>query len=173
MSGLLVLGFALLIAGIWLLRRAGAMRRETGLPTGRVVSVDESGWAAPARSLFSHRHRLTGRPDYLVRQRRETIPVEVKPGRRADHPYAGDMLQLGAYCLLVEEALGRTPSHGLLKYANGVFRVDYTPGLRNAVLESVSAIRRDGLARDVEISHNEPRRCRACGVRDSCDERLA
>jgi len=172
-TGLLALGVALLLAGIWLLRRAGALRRETGLPTGRVVSVDESGWASPARPLFSHRHRLTGRPDYLVRQRRETIPVEVKPGRRADRPYAGDMLQLGAYCLLVEEVVGRAPSHGLLKYANDVFRVDYTPALRKAVLESVSAIRRDGVARYVEISHNEPRRCQACGVRNSCEERLA
>jgi len=173
MSGLFVLGVVLLFAGVWLLRRADTLRRDTGLPAGRVVSVDESGWAAPSRPLFSERYRLTGRPDYVVQHRRETIPVEVKPGRRAGHPYDGDILQLGAYCLLVEETTGRAPSHGLLKYASGVFRVDYTLALRRIVLEEVAAIRRDRSAQYVGISHQDTRRCRACGVRDSCDERLA
>lgn len=173
MSAPLVLAVALLAIGLWLLRRAGIMRRRTGLPAGRVVSVDESGWAAPGRPLFSQRYRLTGRPDYLVRGRRETIPVEVKPGRTANKPYEADILQLGAYCLLVEEALGQAPSHGLLKYRTGTFRVDYTEALRAAVMETISAIRRDNKARHVGISHDDARRCRACGVRDSCDERLA
>ncbi len=173
MSEPLVLAVALLVIGLWLLRRAGAMRRRTGLPPGRVVSVDESGWAAMERPLFSQRYRLTGRPDYLVRERRETIPIEVKPGRTASKPYEADILQLGAYCLLVEEAHGRAPSHGLLKYQTGTFRVDYAEALRAAVVETVSEIRRDKKARHVGISHDDARRCRACGVRDSCNERLA
>jgi len=173
MGGLIALGLVFLAIGIWLLRRADALRRGTGLPAGQVVAVDESGWAAPTRPLFSRRYRLTGRPDYLVRQGADTVPVEVKPRRRALRPYDSDVLQVGAYCLLVEETVGRAPSYGLLKYASGVFRVDYTPALRQAVVSAIAEIRQARSARHVGISHQDERRCQACGVRDWCDERLA
>jgi CRISPR-associated exonuclease Cas4 len=166
---------ALLLAGlgIWLLARAGAAHRQTGLPVGRVTYVDTGAWDRCERPLFSGRHRLTGRPDYLVQGRQDVIPVEVKSGAAPEQPYQAHLLQLAAYCLLVEEQEGRAPPYGILKYDDQAFEVDYSPALRAELLDILAGIRGDLRARDVHRSHDEPGRCRGCGYRDRCEQRLA
>ncbi len=156
---------------VLLLRGAGARQRQAGLPRGRVVYRDTIG--EPARSLFSNRHRLAGRPDYLIQERGRVSPVEVKPGRTAPEPYASDVLQLGAYCLLVEETEHRRPPHGYLRYADRTFEIPYTDEWRDAVLNALADIRRDLRAADVAPNHADPARCRACGFRDDCGKSLA
>lgn len=159
--------------GLWLFIRSGAARRETGLPLGRVTYVDTGAWDRCERPLFSNRHALTGRPDYLVRFREGVIPVEVKSGTAPRQPYRAHILQLAAYCLLVEEREGQAPPHGILKYADRAFEVDYTPGLRAELLDTLDAIRRNLRARDVDRDHDEPARCQGCGYCDRCDQSLA
>jgi CRISPR-associated exonuclease Cas4 len=162
--------------GIWLLIRARMAREETGLPAGRVTYKDSGAWDRCERPLFSHRHRLTGRPDYLVRRREGVIPVEVKSGASPQQPYPAHVLQLAAYCLLVEEQEGQAPPYGIVKYRDQAFEIDYTPALRGELLNTLGAMRRDLQARDaghsVGRSHEEPGRCRGCGYRDHCDQRL-
>jgi CRISPR-associated exonuclease Cas4 len=140
---------------------------------GRLTYVDTGAWDRCERPLFSNRHRLTGRPDYLVRTRRGIIPVEVKSGSAPEQPYPAHLLQLAAYCLLVEEQEGRAPPYGILKYAERAFEVDFTSGLRAELLEVLSAIRHDLRSRGVDRSHDEPARCLGCGYRDGCEQRLA
>ena len=159
--------------GIWVLIQAGAARGESGLPVGRVTYVDTGAWDRCERPLFSNRHRLTGRPDYLVRNRRDLIPVEVKSGTSPQAPYPGHVLQLAAYCLLVEDQEGRAPPYGILKYPDRAFEIDYTPALRSDLLKTLDALRRDLPARDVERSHQDAGRCQGCGHRDHCDQGLA
>jgi CRISPR-associated exonuclease Cas4 len=174
-----VAGWLLLVAivlgglGIWVLIQARAARRESGLPVGRVTYVDTGAWDRCERPLFSHRHRLTGRPDYLVRSRRDLIPVEVKSGASPRAPYPGHVLQLAAYCLLVEDQEGRAPPYGILKYPDRAFEIDYTPELRTELLRTLDALRRDLHAGDVVRSHQDAGRCQGCGYRDRCDQRLA
>jgi CRISPR-associated exonuclease Cas4 len=165
---------ALLLGGLGLLLfiRAGAARRQTGLPAGRVAYIDTGAWDRCERPLFSNRHRLTGRPDYLVRNRKGVIPVEVKSGAAPSQPYLTHILQLAAYCLLVEEREGRTPPYGILKYGDRAFEIDYTPALRAELLATLDAIRRELDARDVDRSHQDPGRCHGCGYRDRCDQSL-
>jgi len=121
--------------------RSRAARRETGLPEGEVVYADTEGWEA-CRPLYASRWGLAGKPDYIVRSGGNMIPVEVKPCRRAEHPYEGDVLQLAAYCLLVEETTGQRPPYGLLRYAERSFRIPYDHRLYEALL--VNTARRDG-----------------------------
>lgn len=158
--------------GLWLWTRARIARQESGLPVGRVTYVDTGAWDRCEHPLFSQQHRLTGRPDYLVRGRRGVIPVEVKSGIAPQKPYASHILQLAAYCLLVEEQEGRAPPHGILKYRDRAFEIEYTPALRSHLLATLDAIRSDLHARDVAPSHDESRRCRGCGYREQCDRRL-
>ncbi|MGD8792212.1 MAG: PD-(D/E)XK nuclease family protein [Anaerolineae bacterium] len=158
--------------GLWLLRRAGAGRRRAGLPTGRVTYADTGAWDRCERPLFSDRHRLTGRPDYLVRVRGGLVPVEVKSGAAPDPPYDSHVLQLAAYCLLVEEQEGRAPPYGILKYDDRAFEIDYTSGLRDELLAVLDDIRHDLGARDVDRSHDQPGRCGGCGHRHRCDQSL-
>jgi CRISPR-associated exonuclease Cas4 len=163
----------LLIAGLALLVQARARRQAAGLPAGRIVYADTGAWERCEAPLFAPRYRLTGRPDYLVRAGRHLIPVEVKPNRSTTSPYLSDILQLGAYCLLVEEVHHQPPPHGILKYRDAAFEIDYTPGLRQQVLDSLDSIRRDRAADEVDRSHEEPARCAGCGVRAACNQRLA
>ena len=162
-----------IVSGIVLLRVARTLRAETGLPAGRVVSADTGAWQPCDRALFSKRYGLVGKPDYLVRQGRAVVPVEVKPRRNAAAPYLSDVLQLAAYCLLVEETYRRAPPHGLLRYASQTFQVDFTPELRRHLLGVLNRIRGDEAVADVRRNHESPARCERCGYRGHCDQRLA
>ena len=164
--------FVLLALGLLLLWLARRGRAHSGLPQGRVVYADTGGWGRLERPLFSHALRLTGKPDYLVADGGEVIPVEVKSSRAPARPYPSHVLQLAAYCLLVEECYGRRPPYGIIKYADRAFEVDYMPELEDELLETLDCMRADLAAEDASRSHDEPQRCRACGYRQRCDQRL-
>lgn len=172
MGWLLLAGLLLGGLGLWLLVRSAQGRREAGLPAGRVTYADMGAWDRNERALFSGQYRLTGRPDYLVRSRRDVIPVEVKSGPAPPRPYEGHVLQLAAYCLLVEEQEGRAPPYGIVKYADRAFEIDYTAGLRAHLLATLADLRYDLGQAEVDRSHDEAGRCRACSYRGRCDQRL-
>ncbi len=166
------LGVALLALAFVLWWGARSAQRATGLPRARVRYDDASAGRPLERALVSHRYRLAGRPDFILDEGGHLIPVEAKPGRRAPEPYAGDLLQLAAYCLLVEDVLGRRPPHGLLRYADRTWEVPYDDDARAQVLVTLAAMDADTHARDVHRSHDQAARCAGCGVRAVCGERL-
>jgi CRISPR-associated exonuclease Cas4 len=100
------------------------------------------------------------------------IPVEVKPGRRAARPYESDLMQLAAYCLLVEESFGSPPPYGLLRYAEWTFRLDYTPAVRDELLALVGEMQAALEDEDCDRSHDEHWRCSGCGFFEQCDQAL-
>ena len=163
----LLLGLALgLIAAALLIRRA------TGLPWQRVVYTDTRSWQRAEQPLIARRYALVGKPDYLVAGRRGLIPVEVKPGRRAAAPYPSDVMQLAAYCLLVEETTGQRPPFGWLRYAGATFKVRYDDRLRSDLL----GVLREMQAADAVVasrrSHRRHARCAGCGFVQICDQAL-
>jgi len=164
--------FILLALGLLLLWLARRGRVRSGLPQGRVVYTDTGGWGRLERPLFSREFLLTGKPDYLVADGNDVIPVEVKSGRAPAQPYPSHLLQLAAYCLLVEECYGRRPPYGIIKYTGRAFEVDYTPALEDELLATMDLMRTNLADGDAPRSHNEPRRCQACGYRQHCDQRL-
>ena len=161
----------LVLGGLGTLAAAWWLQRRSGLPRARLVYSDTGAWQRADKPLFSRTYGLTGKPDYLLETRGQIIPVEVKPSRQAAQPRPADVLQLLAYCLLVEETWGR-PAYGLLHYASGTFRVDYTDAARALLLEQIEAVRAALQARDMRRSHDEPGRCAACAFRTQCDESL-
>lgn len=165
--------FALLAIGLLLLWLARRGRAESGLPEGRVIYTDTGAWGRVERPLFSRTFLVTGKPDYLVSADGEVVPVEIKSGHAPVQPYASHVLQLAAYCLLVDECTQQRPPHGIIKYADRAFEVDYTPELEDELLETLDRMRADLEAGDASRSHDEPGRCQACGYRDWCDQRLA
>ncbi len=170
---LTILGLALALLALLARHHSQRQRELLGLPEGRVISADTGSWRACERPLYSARHRLAGKPDYLVQARGTLLPVEVKPGRRAARPYPSDVLQLGAYLLLIEEETGRRPPYGLLCYASDKFEIPYTPGLRQNVIDTLEEMQRLRRARHVAPQHREPQRCRHCGHREHCRDALA
>jgi CRISPR-associated exonuclease Cas4 len=155
----------------WLGRRS---QMEAGLPIGRVIYSDTNGWQALEKPLFSQTYRLAGKPDYLVQQGRAIIPIEVKSANApADGPRRSHVLQLAAYCLLVDETYRHRPKYGIVKYADRMFAVDYTASLQAALLDVMAAMRDDVAHAAAHRSHDEAARCLHCGYRQACDERLA
>lgn len=156
--------FALSLSALllwWLLRRRAAV-----LP-GEVVWRD----LPEASTLVSHHYALAGRPDYVVREVRGLIPVEVKSracGPRG--PYAGERAQLLAYCLLVEDALGGNVAAGVLQYRDRAVRLPFGAKERQ---EITGLLARMDAERDAHRSHDQAARCRGCGFRAQCREALA
>ncbi|MCC7355921.1 MAG: Dna2/Cas4 domain-containing protein [Anaerolineae bacterium] len=169
---LLILFLLLLVAALlawWLAARA---QRASGLPAGEVIYADTGAWEKVEKPLVDREHGLVGRPDYLVRTRAGIIPVEVKSGARPATPYASHLLQLAAYCLLVEATSGRAPRWGYLHYDDATLRIPYTSALRAQLLDVLESIRADRQAQEVDRSHDDPARCRGCGFRHACNQRL-
>lgn len=162
---------ALLLVALALLWLALRLRRSTGVPWAR-VRLSDTGWQAVDQPLRSQRYGLIGKPDYVIETRRGLVPIEVKPSRRAATPYASDLMQLAAYCLLLEETEG-APPYGLLRYAEHTFKLPYSEQIRADLLELLHDMRADRDAADVARSHAEPGRCRGCGFWEQCEDRLS
>jgi CRISPR-associated exonuclease Cas4 len=163
-----------IILGLWLLRSGRRTYQASGLPIGEVIYSDTGAWQQVQKALINRHHGLIGKPDYLVRVTEKgqsfTIPVEVKSAKRPATPHAGHVLQLGAYCLLVEAVYQQTPPYGLLRYADATLRIPFTDKLRCDVLAVAEAIRQDQQAGNVKRSHDELYRCRVCGYQHRCGE---
>ncbi len=182
----------LLVFAAWY--AAAAARRESarsGLPKGSVIYSDTNkpvGRLAPAemgregvkqeRPLRSEALGLVGRPDYLIETDAGVVPVEAKSAAAPPNgrPRDSHVAQLAAYCLLVEDVLGASVPYGLVKYRDREVRVEYTDEMRGRALALIEEMKADmgASARGEEVhrSHEDPRRCAGCSVRDACTESL-
>ena len=162
---LLALGLILLVIARW-------GRKQSGLPSGDVVYSDTCTLGRIDAPLFSPNYQLTGKPDYLISQDENIIPVEVKSGPAPPQPYRSHVLQLAAYCLLIDECYQKIPPYGIIRYDNHAFTIPYTEDLEQDLLVVLEDMRADLDNDDAPRNHNDPRRCHGCGYREACDERL-
>jgi CRISPR-associated exonuclease Cas4 len=147
------------VASYLLLRRSGLR--------GHVIASD-SVVARPSTVLRSARYGIAGKPDYLVEERGRVAPVELKPSRRSDSPWLRDVVQLAAYCLLLEEVEPRFAGYGYLRYAGRTFRIDFTDSLRRELLGTIADMRADLSSDDVSPNHSDRRRCARCMLVRAC-----
>lgn len=176
--GLIVLSVAWLMGSLYLFLfdlyfrgRSDELVRRSRLVAGDVSYVDRAGVDAPL--MVSRIVPLQGRPDYVVEREGAAIPVEVKTGATPRHPYASHVLQLAAYCYLVNETRGKRPPFGVLSYPERQFEVAYTPELEDEMLRHLLKIQLAIRTGEAHRSHQNPRRCLGCSRRDGCPERLA
>jgi CRISPR-associated exonuclease Cas4 len=162
----------LILLALILFWRARQELRAAGIPGGRVIYADTSRWGPVKEPLFDQALSLTGKPDYLVEQGEQLIPVEVKSSRGRQGPHDGHIFQLAAYCLLVQRTLGVRPPYGILHYPDRTYAIDYTPELESALLDLLAEIRRQERRGQQNRSHDSPARCRGCGFRSACEQRL-
>lgn len=174
MSSLLfLLALLLAAAGLALLLWGRRRQRATGVPLGELLYSDTGAEQVVREPLISRRYGLVGKPDYLVAAtqtgQRTPIPVEVKSRLAPAQPLESHVLQLAAYCLILEDLHGAAPTHGILRYADRSFTVPFTAELRRAVLDAAAHIRTARRAADpVRRSHDERARCVHCGYRRAC-----
>ncbi|HEX8748166.1 MAG TPA: CRISPR-associated protein Cas4 [Pyrinomonadaceae bacterium] len=162
--------------------------RRTGLPSGRLIYSDTGNPVATLgpiiesergvkqeRPLVSPAYGLTGRPDYLVQTSEGIVPVEAKSTKcpANGRPYDSHIMQLVAYCLLVESAIGAEVPYGVIKYSDREIIIDYTEELRDELITLLEEMREARRAKDVHRSHEEAQRCYKCSMRGVCTESLA
>lgn len=173
MHALLPGGLALLVASILLMWTADRLRRRSGMPRGKVVYSDTRAWQECPAPLYAPQANLAGKPDYLVKKWRYVLPVEVKSTPAPSEPYRSHVLQLAAYCLLIEETAGVRPPYGLIHYADRTFAVRYTRRLEDELLDALEWMRKDLRQGAAERNHNDSARCRSCSYAANCDQRLS
>lgn len=145
-----------------------ALRQEFRVK-GKIEYIDMD----RSKVFKSEKYGLTGRPDYIIKMKDQLIPVEEKKGRTPRGPLFSHILQVAAYCLLIEETEGRAPTHGLLKYPEHEHDIEYDDGLKKILLEKLNEMRLVIEANDAHRNHNRPGKCVNCSRREVCPERLA
>ncbi len=151
--------------------QARATRDKYELAQGALVYVDSQ--RERPKLFVSKRYGLSGRPDAVLLEGDVHIPVEVKTGRTPRGPLFSHILQIAAYCLLVEEEYGRAPPYGVIRYGDGSHDIEYNEDLKRLVLQKVGEMRACLVKGEAHRNHNRPGKCLHCSRRSVCPERLA
>ncbi len=135
---------------------------------GKIEYID----MGKAKAFKSEKYGLIGRPDYVIKMDDKVIPVEEKKGRTPQGPLFSHILQIAAYCLLIEEETGKTPPYGLLKYPEHEHEIEYNEDLKKVLLEKLEEMREIMRTGKAHRNHNRPGKCANCSRRDACPEKL-
>ncbi len=159
-----------IVAWIWSDRK----RSNNDLSPGEIIYSDHGIWYPQSQPLHSSNYHLVGRPDYLIEEPEgNIIPVELKSTVAPSEPHFGHVLQLAAFCLLVDEIYGLRPPHGVLQYHDKAFAIAYTQELEDELVRYLTEMRDRMFIDELDRDHDESNRCVRCGLRDYCDQRLA
>jgi CRISPR-associated exonuclease Cas4 len=137
-----------------------------GIPYGRVIYSDLD---RPAKALFSKKLGISGKPDYIISDKRYggLIPIEIKSGRAAK-PYRNHVLQLAAYCLLVEETYHKSVPYGIIVYADGKqHRIIFDGSLRSDLIGVVNEMKQSMRSGCPTRDHVLKRKCSSCSFQAS------
>jgi len=124
-----------------------------------------------SKILYSEKYDIQGKPDYIFKSfiGKRLIPAELKSGLISENNqfHQGDLMQLGAYFLIIEDVFGVRPKEGRLIYKNKMFIVKNTGKLRRQVLEAIEQMRdmlETGEAEEVKPSFVKCRYCMCRGT---------
>ena len=157
------------------LPRGQVLYSDTGFPVGKISSIEKNRQGEKQeKPLISRAYGLIGKPDYLVRTDEGIIPVEVKSTKcpAGGRAYDSHVMQLSAYCLLVEDLIDESIPYGIIRHADREIAIDYTPELRDELLMLLEEMNEAFDAEDVHRSHEDARRCSGCSMREVCTESL-
>jgi CRISPR-associated exonuclease Cas4 len=141
--------------------------RALGLPEGELVYEDADGEGEP---LSSSAYPLVGKPDYIVQlPDGRPVPIELKLGvHDATIPYSNHSVQVAAYCLILEDYFVQAPTHGILRYADREFTIEYTPALRKKVIKLLGEMERCSQQELPQLAKQRPAKCRMCVFQPIC-----
>ncbi len=154
-----------------LMRPAITMKQPRhGVPGAQIIYSDEDGGTL----LVSEKYDLQGKPDYIFQTLLggAYIPVELKSTKLKEdeyYPHEGDLMQLVAYFLIIEDVYGKRPKQGRLIYKNRMFIIKNTRSLRrqiNAYLKEMRKMMNTGKG----IAEPSFPKCRNCVSRGTVCE---
>ena len=121
--------------------------------------------------MFSPRLYLTGKPDYIVKNNKTYLPIEIKSGQY-HHPQFHHILQLAAYCALIEDSYNTFVPQGVLVYPTGQHMIQFTPSLRFQLEKILQEMKANTRHHQVTRNHNTREKCKACSLQQYCPDKL-
>jgi len=163
-------------ASIFLYRSIGALEiahttRARYAVHGDLVYIDST--KEKPKLFVSKKHGLSGRPDAVVLDGEHHIPVELKTGRVPRGPLFSHILQVVAYCVLLEEEYGKAPPYGIIRYGDTAYEIEYNVDQRSLLLQKLGEMRAAIGKGEAHRNHSRPGKCIHCSRRAVCPERLA
>ncbi len=142
-------------------------RRYLHFPEGDIVYVGDK----TANDIISENYKLIGKPDYIIKNIDYYIPIELKTGRTPRGPLFSHIIQVCAYCLLVEDNY-KQKSYGLLYYPETNYKINFTDELKNTVLKIMEDIHNCKKTKIAHRNHAKVTKCKNCARRNICPEKL-
>ncbi|MEM3927890.1 MAG: CRISPR-associated protein Cas4 [Archaeoglobaceae archaeon] len=123
------------------------------------------------KPLYSKTLAIAGKPDFILRRGDKLIPVEYKSSKKPRKLYRSHVLQLAAYCWLIEENYNVKCPFGYIVYGKKKFKVKYDDGLRKELMNTVGQMR-DFLKLSLEEAsrRKNEKRCKSCLLKESCEK---
>lgn len=150
-------------------RKIKKLKDKHNIPTGNITYQDLS---QPAIPFFSKRYRITGKPDYIIKNNNYYIPIELKTGICRE-PQKNHILQLAAYCHLLEENYERFCPYGIIAYSDkSKFKIQFDPKIRFELESVVKDMRQIMKTGKISRNHNDSYRCKKCSMQQFCDFKL-
>lgn len=144
-------------------------RREVGVKGATAIYADEKG----TKLLVAEHLELQGKPDFIFETwlLKRYIPLEIKSGKLTEEePHPGDVYQLVAYFLIIEEVYGKRPPYGKLVYANKTFTIRNTAKLRGNLHRTMKQMRQMLEGDYAPVATPDFMKCKHCVCKDTVCE---
>ncbi|GCE27263.1 hypothetical protein KDA_27470 [Dictyobacter alpinus] len=138
-----------------------------GLPPGELVYENTDGLG---EAITSDEFPLSAKPTYIVRlPNKQLLPIDIKPiAIDSMTPDSHHVLQVATYCLILEEYAEEPPTHGLLRYTDREFPIEYTPALRKKILRHIKQMDLCAPQLPPSLTKQKASKCRACIYQPIC-----
>lgn len=130
------------------------------------IGADKEG-----KEIISEKYGIRGKPDYILCIDDDFIPVEEKTADLVSPPLS-HVIQITAYCMLVEDKYGKSPPYGIIKYKNSQFKIPYEMRWKKMVIEMRKKMLKDLEKGKAHRNHFNKRKCLNCARREFCNEKL-
>ena len=138
MSYFLILPVIFILLGVLVLLWYRKNKQDFPFPVDTILYSDTD--EKPGIIFVSTQIPLVGKPDFVVKIGKDTVPVEVKRGKTPKSPYANHIAQLFSYCYLVEEHYKTRPPYGIISYPDEYFKVEFTKGVGDQIKRTVDEL---------------------------------
>ena len=153
-----------------------ARSRSPRRPAPRTISRAKTlAVSSLAQALSLHFRRIQFTPDLLPADLTGTLIYNPKDGTFTAKrgPLFSHILQVVAYCVLLEEEYGHAPPYGIIRYGDTAFEIEYNEDQKSLLLQKLGEMRAAIARGGAHRNHNRPGKCIHCSRRAACPERLA